>query len=293
MDYDERTALSVYRLGIGNIIGLIGVLVHSAIVSAYTVDEEGVTGYRIAGFIFGVWMTTAGWATFVNIKESFNCDLETEEQLGFFEGLKIVFQNRAFLIVVAIYLCGPTAVSIVQTNMLLYVKYVNNDVDMMNTCIMCIQGAAIIMMPFWNWVGQKWGKKAMYYLGGTVLMCAFPVLYFFEVSGVEWSDEIGFFFNKLLTKFIHKMQSKFVTYGVSIVAGTCISVPYVIPYSMLPDVIEEDERRTGKRREGIYFGFFTVFLKVSERSERALMKTSILAMNPTKWPHTTMATSTT
>merc|ERR1712072_299458 len=37
----------------------------------------------------------------------------------------------------------------------------------------------------------------------------------------------------------------------------------MIPYSMLPDVIEEDEIKTGKRREGIYFGFFTIFLKLS------------------------------
>ena len=32
---------------------------------------------------------------------------------------------------------------------------------------------------------------------------------------------------------------------------------------MLPDVVEEDEIATGKRREGIYFGFFTIFLKLS------------------------------
>ena len=41
------------------------------------------------------------------------------------------------------------------------------------------------------------------------------------------------------------------------------STPYMIPYSMLPDVIEEDELKTGKRREGVYFGFFTISLKLS------------------------------
>ena len=50
---------------------------------------------------------------------------------------------------------------------------------------------------------------------------------------------------------------------VSFVAGTSLGIPYMIPYSMLPDVIEEDEIRTGKRREGVYFGFFTIFLKLS------------------------------
>ncbi|WP_338460804.1 MFS transporter [Synechococcus elongatus] len=35
---------------------------------------------------------------------------------------------------------------------------------------------------------------------------------------------------------------------------------YLIPWSMLPDVIEWDELQTGQRREGIYYGFM-VFLR--------------------------------
>jgi len=37
------------------------------------------------------------------------------------------------------------------------------------------------------------------------------------------------------------------------------SVAYLIPWSMLPDVVDVDELNTGLRREGIYYGFF-VFL---------------------------------
>eukprot|EP00662_Eupelagonemidae_sp_cell21_P022206 gene22205-29260_t len=36
-----------------------------------------------------------------------------------------------------------------------------------------------------------------------------------------------------------------------------------MPYSMLPDVMEEDEWRTGQRREGLFYGFFTIFLKLA------------------------------
>lgn len=34
------------------------------------------------------------------------------------------------------------------------------------------------------------------------------------------------------------------------IAGACLSVPYLVPYSLLPDVIDQDELHTGKRREG-------------------------------------------
>ncbi|MFM7439375.1 MAG: MFS transporter, partial [Snowella sp.] len=45
-----------------------------------------------------------------------------------------------------------------------------------------------------------------------------------------------------------------------ILAGFGVSVAYLIPWSMIPDVIELDELKTGKRREGIFYAFM-VFLQ--------------------------------
>merc|ERR1719473_1517467 len=47
---------------------------------------------------------------------------------------------------------------------------------------------------------------------------------------------------------------------------------------MLPDVIERDEYITGERREGIYFGFFTIFLKLAVTGGLAITN-FILAMS--------------
>ena len=33
--------------------------------------------------------------------------------------------------------------------------------------------------------------------------------------------------------------------------GLALAVPYLVPISMLPDVVEEDQERTGRRREGV------------------------------------------
>jgi len=77
----------------------------------------------------------------------------------------------------------------------------------------------------------------VYYVGGTNMICALISLYFIEVA---WACILATFF-----------------------IGLSLAIPYVIPYSMLPDVIEEDEKATGKRREGIFFGFFTIFLKLA------------------------------
>jgi len=45
--------------------------------------------------------------------------------------------------------------------------------------------------------------------------------------------------------------------------GFNLIVVYLVPYSMLPDCIEVDEMLTGRRREGIYVGFFGFLMKIS------------------------------
>ena len=52
-------------------------------------------------------------------------------------------------------------------------------------------------------------------------------------------------------------------YILSCGVGFCLIVVYLIPYSMLPDCIEYDEYMTGRRREGIYVGFFGFLMKIS------------------------------
>ena len=100
-----------------------------------------------------------------------------------------------------------------------------------------VQGMALLALPLWNVVGQKYGKKIVYYVGGSVLIVSLTSLYF--------------------------VSTKALTLTAAFFIGSSLSIPYVIPYSMLPDVIESDEIATGKRREGIFFGFFTIFLKLS------------------------------
>ena len=49
-------------------------------------------------------------------------------------------------------------------------------------------------------------------------------------------------------------------YGLCVLAGTGVSTAYLVPWSMLPDVIDADELQTGQRREGVFYSFM-VFLQ--------------------------------
>ncbi|MBA3923059.1 MAG: MFS transporter, partial [Nostocaceae cyanobacterium] len=51
-------------------------------------------------------------------------------------------------------------------------------------------------------------------------------------------------------------------YVLGIMAGFGVSCAYLIPWSMMPDVIELDELQTGQRREGIFYGFMVFVQKI-------------------------------
>jgi GPH family glycoside/pentoside/hexuronide:cation symporter len=65
----------------------------------------------------------------------------------------------------------------------------------------------------------------------------------------------------IMTGFFLPHQATPLIYIVAIVAGLGFSTQWVCPWSMLPDVIEYDEKMTGERREGIYYGLWNFLSK--------------------------------
>jgi glycoside/pentoside/hexuronide:cation symporter, GPH family len=51
-------------------------------------------------------------------------------------------------------------------------------------------------------------------------------------------------------------------YALGVVIGMGVSTAYLIPWSMIPDVIELDELRTGQRREGVFYSFMVLLQKL-------------------------------
>eukprot|EP00501_MAST-03F_sp_TOSAG23-6_P000129 GSMAST32.ASY1.ANO1.132.1 assembled CDS len=244
-DYDERTELAMWRLGIGNVLGLIAVFLHSLIVQAYP-ESSKLDGFRISGFVMGTAISCFALFAFFNIKEKFDISTESKDEIPFLVGLRHVFSNFAFICVEGVYLFGLTAVVIVQTNLVLFCKYILEDESQVSYLILLVQGMAMLSLPFWNWFSQKYNKKIMYHVGSLVVAISLGMMFLIDKGDIIF----GYFIAGAL--------------------GFCLTVVYLVPYAMLPDVIEEDELRTGKRREGIYCGFFVVFMKLSVTGSLAL-----------------------
>jgi GPH family glycoside/pentoside/hexuronide:cation symporter len=88
----------------------------------------------------------------------------------------------------------------------------------------------------WGRVSQKLGKQQVYYLGMSFWILVEIALFFVPRGALA------------------------PLYVLGPLAGVGLAIGYLVPWSMLPDVIELDELQTGQRREGIFYGFF-VFLQ--------------------------------
>ncbi len=159
--------------------------------------------------------------------------------LPFKEQLKIAFSNRPFLYVIGIYLCSWLAVQLTASIIVYFVvSWMRLPEAQSGLVALAVQGTALVMLFFWQWVSRRLDKKVVYFLGVSVWIIA----------------QFGLFT-------LQPGQSGLM-YFLGVLAGWGVSVAYLIPWSMVPDVIELDELKTGQRREGTFYAFMVLLQKI-------------------------------
>ncbi|MEM9907511.1 MAG: MFS transporter [Cyanobacteria bacterium P01_D01_bin.44] len=242
-DYDERTELTSFRLSF-SLTGAVLILAIGLVASQLIVDEA--QRYAVLGALGGiVSIGTMIWCvlgTFGHTKcqaeyqgRSINEQADVDET-PFLQQLLIVFSNVPFLFVVGIYMFSWLALQITATIIPYYVTFWMGQ-DNYFLAALLVQGTAIIMMFFCSLLSKRIGKKGLYFLGSGVWVCVQIGLFFLEPGNLR------------------------LMYGLCILASFGVATAYIVPWSILPDVIELDELKTGRRREGAFYAFMTLLQK--------------------------------
>ncbi|MEM7062011.1 MAG: MFS transporter [Cyanobacteria bacterium P01_B01_bin.77] len=243
-DYDERTELTSFRLSF-SLAGAVLVLALGLVVSQLVAEPQ--QQYQILGALGGVMsIITLFWCVFGTFPHyqrqaayrgrSLNYT-DSADDGSFLQQIKIVFSNRPFLFVVGIYLFSWLALQITATIIPFYVTFWMGADDYFLAALL-VQGTAIIMMVVCNLLAKRIGKKGLYFLGSGIWIVVQLALFFLQPGQ----------FSAL--------------YGLCIVASFGVATAYVVPWSILPDVIELDELNTGQRREGAFYAFMTLLQKM-------------------------------
>jgi glycoside/pentoside/hexuronide:cation symporter, GPH family len=217
----------------------------------YGLLRGGMTGLNfttISATLLGIQVLAFGFTLSRGRSESHLIDAKAIEHrqqtrdtpaLGFREQLAIAFGNRPFLYVIGIYLCSWLAVQLTASIIVYYVvSYMKLPQQQSGLVGLAVQGTALLMLFVWQAIARRLDKKTVYYLGMVFWIIAQIGLYSLQPGQVREM------------------------YFLAILAGIGISVAYLIPWSMIPDVIDLDELRTGQRREGIFYAFMVLLQKI-------------------------------
>jgi sugar (glycoside-pentoside-hexuronide) transporter len=234
LDYDARTSLNTYRT-FGSMVGVFAAV---AVRPAAEAFGGGSPGFATAGIVFGVLITLPWFAVYRVTFERPEFRERGAEQ-GFADGLRVVARHRTFTQLTAIYIMGRIAMDLAGALLILYTTYWLLRPDDFVLVMTLFLTAVVTALPFWLWLAQGRDKAQVFVIGSlwwatTALGLSFAT--------PEWPRWVIFVWVP--------------------VVGLGYAVVDLMPWSMLGEVIDEDDLATGERREGLYNGVFTFLRKL-------------------------------
>ena len=236
-DYDERTSLNSYRFAFSVGGALVSAFLHPIIVESM---PDIRTGYLVSGLIWAIVSTIPCFIVFAFTRERpESMAPPTEEAIPFLEQIRIAFANGPYRYVIGLYLSSWLALQIVSAVLIYYLTYYLRTPDMLKWTLLAIQGSSFIFLFVWSMLSRRLNKGLVYIIGATIWLFVQIALYFVRPDQAHLVIPLG------------------------IIAGGGVAVAYLIPWAMMPDVIELDELKTHRRREGIFYGFMVLLQKAS------------------------------
>ncbi len=250
-DYDERTFLTGFRNFFQLTAGLTVVVAAPMIVDAAL--AAGLTqqqGFLLVGSLFGLLAIPPYLIMPLVFKERLKN--KAPQAISLPEMLRTAWANKPFRVVAAVHTLNWSAVDMMAVMFPYFALYWLAAGDPLTTVNLFGFGLAlesallgvlmivtILSVPFWLWFSRRTNKRLAYISG--VLFWVIIQLMVFSVQPGE----------------IETMLWLCALLGIGLSAG------YVLPDSMLPDIIEWDELHTHRRQEGIYYGARAFIRKMS------------------------------
>jgi GPH family glycoside/pentoside/hexuronide:cation symporter len=236
-DYNERASLTSIRMVFsvfGYILGAALTTILAGIFQGAGLDLQ--QAWSATGAVFGAVALTTTLITTFSVKE--NPELAGEpSKLPPIKAVFTSFKNKPFIILMIAFILSSFSFTILTALVPYFIQYQLDMGDQVSfVLLVMLVMIGIFLIPA-KIVSDKINKGPSYALG----------LFIASVAVIT-----SFFFPRGPTPLI---------YVVAAVAGLGFSAQWVFPWSMLPDVIEYDEKMTGERREGIYYGLWAFLTK--------------------------------
>ncbi len=227
-DYDERTKLNGARMGwsmVGGIVAGVGIPI---------IAHADWGSWRYAGLVMAALAVPPLLAMLV-VTRGRDRVVETPSQEAPWAVLKnVAFRRTAFL-----FLAAWSIIAAVSAMVPFYVEHHMHHPKLLDAVFAAIQFAALFAIPLIVLLSKRMEKHVAY----SVAIASWAVVLLglsLVPEGTGWPVLI-----------------------VGALAGVGVAAAHVLPWSMLPDVIEADKVETGQDRAGSFYGVMTFLEKAT------------------------------
>ncbi|KAM9317421.1 sphingosine-1-phosphate transporter MFSD2B [Gastrophryne carolinensis] len=196
--------------------------------------------YMIAAGVIGCVYLLCTLVLFAGVKERDDpYAFMSGKIMPFCSGFKQSMQHKPYLYLIFSFLLISAAVQLQQSNFVLYCTHAAANLrEHFQNLVLTILISAVVSIPFWQWFLQRFGKKL-------------------AALGISWMIPFAIM---LVT-----IPNTIVAYLVSVVSGFSIAASLLLPWSMLPDVVDDFRLMNpqAKGLEAIFYSSYVFFTKLS------------------------------
>ncbi len=228
-DYAERTSLMTYRIAFLTIAILVFGAGAPELVRA---AGDGLAGYRFMGLVCGA-LFLVGFVVAILATRQVPSVLVSEPGGGIREQLRAVAENPDFRVLFAAFVIQALGTSAALAGAPYVAEYLLGAKGLTTVLFVALVAPAILLVPVWRLVATRFGKE----------------------SGFRWAT-VCFLVGACVMALAGRVPTWVLLVGVGI-AGVGYAGQQLFPLAMLPDTIQADSLRTGRRRSGAFTGVWT------------------------------------
>ena len=237
-DYDERTALTSWRIGFGVVASMLAVaappMVVLAVVGGGDLAAAGPTGWRVLGVVFGLVAALAYLTTATVVREPVRPPKPAGPVVH--APWWTAFRAPGYASVWTLFLLVTLGIMTLNSMLPFFLESALELPGEAQTLVLgTLFGVAVLSFPLWGALSARLGKRGALTLGLVLLAGATLTLVTVTPPG-----EVG----PLLL-------------ALTALAGVGLAAVMMLPWAMLPDVVEFDALAHGERREGLLYALFT------------------------------------
>ncbi len=232
-DYDERSSINGYRMvfALGSTLGAI---IFATLLGGLIPDPRRL--YRVLGLGLGLLSAIPPYLVYAVTGPYRSTEEQQPLQVG--RAIRATLKNRPFQDVMGLYLLSWTAASVMAAVLIYYANYYLKVPGQSNYFVLAAQASAIAFIPLVVHLSRALDKKRAFLIG-----CGSWILFSLILLPLQPGQIL-------------------LAYLLASLSGLGIATVYVIPWAMLPDIIEHDQLKTGRRREGSFYAFISFFQKL-------------------------------